>query len=159
MKIVEQSIIVNQSLSVVYDQWTQFEDFPQFMEGVKTVRQLDEKNLHWEADIGGKFETWDAEIFEQIPDKRIAWRSISGAQNSGVVNFDPISVRETKVTVSLSYEPQGAMENLGSALGVVNARVRGDLKRFKTFIEARGTPTGAWRGEIHGREVQLPSST
>jgi uncharacterized membrane protein len=159
MKIVEQSIIVNQPLSVVYDQWTQFEDFPQFMEGVKTVQQLDEKNLHWEADIGGKFETGDAEIFEQIPDQRIAWRSISGAQNSGVVNFEPISVKETKVTVNLSYEPQGAMENLGSALGVVNARVRGDLERFKTFIEARATPTGAWRGEIHGREVQLPSST
>jgi uncharacterized membrane protein len=156
MKTIEKSIEVSQPVHVVYNQWTQFEEFPRFMDGVKEVRQLDEKRLHWRADVGGKLEEWDAEIFEQIPDQRIAWRSIGGAKNSGLVTFTPLSPNETKVSLSLHYDPESATEKFGSALGVVNARVSGDLKRFKDFIEERGAATGAWRGEIHGRDVQSP---
>jgi uncharacterized membrane protein len=153
MKTIEKSIIVNVPLRTVYNQWTQFEEFPLFMEGVKEVRQLDDKRLQWRAEIGGKTEEWEAEIFQQIPDERIAWRSTSGAKNSGRVIFAPVEVDETKIFLQLHYEPEGAAENIGDALGFISARVAGDLQRFKTFIEQRGEPTGAWRGEIHGREV------
>jgi uncharacterized membrane protein len=156
MKTIQKSIEVSQPVNVVYNQWTQFEDFPRFMEGVKEVRQLDDKRLHWKADIGGKTEEWDAEIFEQIPDERIAWRSVGGAKNSGMVNFQPLGTNQTRVTVNVNYEPQETTEKLGSALGMVSARVTGDLKRFKEFIENRGGATGGWRGEIHGREVEPP---
>jgi uncharacterized membrane protein len=135
-------------LSAAYNQWTQFEDFPRFMEGVKHVQQLDDKRLHWHAEIGGKDEQWEAEITEQKPDERIAWRSTSGAKNAGVVTFHYIDEGKTRVTLQLDYEPQGAVENIGSALGVVERRVQGDLERFKEFIESRGQATGAWRGTI-----------
>ena len=154
MKTIEKSIEVTQPVNVVYNQWTQFEDFPKFMKGVKTVLQLDDKTLHWKAEFGGKTEEWDAEIFEQIPDQRIAWRSITGAKNSGMVNFHPLGDNQTRITVNVNYDPQGAVENLGDALGVVRARIAGDLRHFKDFIESRGAPTGGWRGEIHGRNVE-----
>ena len=154
MKTIEKSIEVTQPVSVVYDQWTQFEDFPKFMTGVKQVLQLDDTTLHWKAEVGGKIEEWDAEIFEQVPDQRIAWRSISGAKNSGTVDFRPLDGNKTKVTVNLNYDPKGTVENIGGALGVVGARVSGDLERFKNFIENRGAPTGAWRGQIHGPEIE-----
>jgi uncharacterized membrane protein len=153
METIEKSIEVDAPVSAVYNQWTQFEEFPRFMEGVEAVTQLDDKRLHWKAEIAGKVKEWDAEIFEQIPDQRIAWRSMMGAKNSGMVNFFPIGTNTTRVTLSLNYEPEGAIEKVGDALGVVSSRVEGDLKRFKEFIESRGQETGGWRGQIRGREV------
>ena len=151
METIEKSIEINCNIRAVYDQWTQFEDFPHFMEGVKTVKQLDDKRLHWAAEIGGKTKEWDAEIFEQQPDQRIAWRSTEGAQNSGRVDFQPLEGQRTRVALRISYEPEGAIEKIGDAL--VNRRVEGDLKRFKEFIESKGSSAG-WRGEIHGRTVE-----
>ncbi|MCI0747471.1 MAG: SRPBCC family protein [Verrucomicrobia subdivision 3 bacterium] len=158
METIEKSIEVDAPISTVYNQWTQFEEFPRFMEGVKEVRQLDEKRLHWVAEVAGKRKEWDAEIFEQTPDQRIAWRSTVGARNSGQVSFQPIANNATRIALKLNYDPEGATESIGDALGVVGRRVEGDLKRFKEFIQARQHETGAWRGEIHGRKVQPPGS-
>jgi uncharacterized membrane protein len=158
MQHVEKCIVVEAPLSAVYNQWTQFEEFPRFMEGVEQVKQLDDKRLLWKATIGGKTKEWYAEIFEQIPDQRVAWRSTSGALNTGMVNFESAGPGETKVSLKLNFEPEGALENLGSFLGVVGSRVEGDLKRFKEFIEERGRETGGWRGQIHGRHVNSPAS-
>ena len=158
MDHVEKTIEVDAPISTVYNQWTQFEEFPRFMEGVESVHQLDDKRLHWRAEIGGKMVEWDAEIFEQIPDRRIAWRSMSGAMNSGMVNFEPIDSGRTRVCLKVNYQPDSATEKIGSALGVVSHRVEGDLKRFKEYIERRGVETGAWRGRIEGKEVQSPES-
>ena len=153
MAHIEKSIEVEVPLSTVYNQWTQFESFPQFMHGVKEVRQLDEKRLHWRAEIAGKEKEWDAEITQQIPDQRIGWRSISGATNAGSVDFRPLGTNRTEVTLRLEYDPEGVTENVGDAVGIVSGQVSGDLKRFKEFIEKRGVETGAWRGEIENREV------
>jgi uncharacterized membrane protein len=142
----------------VYNQWTQFEEFPMFMEGVKEVRQTDDKRLHWVAEVGGKRKEWDAEIFQQIPDRSIAWRSMAGAKNSGEVSFARTQDNGTMVCLRLNYDPEGALENVGDALGVVGRRVEGDLQRFKEFIQDRQRETGAWRGEIHGRKVEPPGS-
>src|SRR4051812_14809455 len=144
MEHIEKSIDVNAPLSTVYNQWTQFEDFPEFMEGVMEVRQLDDKRLHWRARIGGKEKTWGAEIFEQVPDERIAWRSVSGVMNTGQVWFQSLGANQTRVCLKLNYDPDGVIENIGDALGVVSARVAGDLQRFKKFIETRGAETGSW---------------
>ena len=154
MEHIEKAVDVEAPLSTVYNQWTQFEEFPKFMEGVVEVRQLDDKRLHWRAKVAGKEKEWDAEIFEQAPDERIAWRSISGALNTGQVTFQSLGANKTRVSLKINYDPTGALENIGDALGVVSLRVDGDLKRFKEFIEKRSAETGAWRGEIHGREVQ-----
>ena len=151
MASIEKSIHVNVPVHTAYNQWTQFEDFPRFMEGVREVRQLDDKHLHWRAEIAGKDTEWDAVITEQIPDERIAWTNTSGAKNAGVVTFHRIDPQTTKLMLQLDYEPEGAMENIGSALGMVGRRVEGDLERFKEFIEARGQETGAWRGEVRQR--------
>lgn len=149
MANIEKSIEVNAPVRVAYDQWTQFESFPQFMEGVKEVRQQDDKHLHWKADVAGKKEEWEAEITEQIPDHRIAWRSMSGAPNAGAVTFHPISDNKTKVMLQLEAQPQSTTEKAGDALGILDRQVKGDLERFKKFIESRhGEPTGSWRGEI-----------
>ncbi len=148
MGTIEQSIEVQAPLSTAYNQWTQFEEFPRFMEGVEEVRQLDDKRLHWIAEIGGKREEWDAEITEQRPDERVAWRSTTGAPNAGVVTFHRLSDDMTKVMLQLDYEPEGMVEKVGDALGIVERRTKGDLERFKEFIESRGTETGAWRGKI-----------
>lgn len=148
MSIVEKSIEVNVPCSAAYNQWTQFEDFPKFMEGVEEVTQIDDTHLHWHAEIGGVDKEWNAEITEQIPDERIAWHSTSGAVNSGVVTFDEISANSTLVTVQMQYEPEGAVENVGDAMGVLGRRVEGDLERFKEFLESRGRETGAWRGSV-----------
>jgi uncharacterized membrane protein len=148
MKSIEKTIIVNVPLSQAYNQWTQFEEFPHFMEGVKEVKQLDDKSLHWKAEIAGKSEEWNAEITEQIPDQRIAWRSTSGAKNSGEVNFSAQGANQTEVILEVEYGPEGMVENLGDLVGLVSARILGDLNRFKDFIEARHTATGGWRGEI-----------
>ena len=153
MDHVEKCIEVDAPLSMVYNQWTQFEEFPRFMEGVEEVKQLDEKRLRWRAEIAGKVVEWDAEIFEQIPDRRVAWRSTTGALNTGMVNFESLGPNRTKIWLKLNYKPEGAMEKIGSALGVISQRVEGDLERFKEFIEDRGSETGAWRGQIEGRHV------
>ena len=153
METTEKSIEVNQPVSRVYNQWTQFEDFPQFMEGVERVEQVDDKRLHWVATIGGKRKEWDAEIYEPIPENRIAWRSTSGAPNAGVVVFQPLGPDRTRVSLRLAYEPESFGEKVGDALGFVTRRIEGDLERFKEFIQNRGVETGAWRGEISSGTV------
>jgi uncharacterized membrane protein len=148
MAAVTESVDVHRPLQTVYNQWTQFEEFPRFMEGIEEVRQLDDKHLHWVAEIAGRREEWDAEITEQKPDERVAWKSTNGHGQAGVVTFHRLSDDETRVTVQMEWEPEGVTETAGSALGLDSRRVRGDLERFKEFIESRGEETGAWRGEI-----------
>jgi len=148
MATIEKSIDVDVPVRTAYNQWTQFEEFPRFMEGVQEVRQLGDRRLQWRASIGGKEKQWTAEIAEQIPDDRIAWRSTSGARNAGVVTFHRLSDTKTRLMLQLEYDPEGAVENVGDAVGAVSRRVAGDLERFKEFIEARQRETGAWRGEI-----------
>jgi uncharacterized membrane protein len=148
MSKIEKSIDVNVPVRTAYDQWTQFEEFPNFMEGVESVQQLDDRHLTWRAEISGKDVEWNAEISEQIPDTRIAWRSTSGAPNAGVVSFFRLSDDRCRVTLQIDYEPQGFVETVGDWLGVMSRRVEGDLERFKKFIESRGVETGAWRGAI-----------
>lgn len=148
MARVEQSIEVKVPIRTAYNQWTQFEEFPQFMDKVEEVKQLDDKHLHWRASMAGKTEEWDAVISEQIPDERIAWASTGGATNAGVVTFHYIDPNTTKVMLQLDYEPEGVVEKAGSALGIPQKQIEGDMERFKKFIEARGAETGAWRGEV-----------
>lgn len=148
MAKTEKSVDVHAPLREVYNQWTQFEQFPMFMEGVEQVTQLDDKHLHWKAKVGGKLQEWDADITEQLPDQRIAWRSTSGDVNAGVVTFHRIADDTTRIMLQLEYEPQGALESVGSALGFLDRQVKGDLERFKTLIERQGQATGEWRGAI-----------
>lgn len=145
---VEESIEVNVPVSTAYNQWTQFEEFPRFMDSVHEVRQVDNTHLHWRADVAGKEKEWDAEITEQVPDKRIAWRSTSGVSNGGVVTFHKIDESTTKIMLQMQYEPEGAVESNGDALGAVRMETRRNLERFKAMIETRGKETGAWRGEV-----------
>jgi uncharacterized membrane protein len=156
MASIEKAIDVNVPAQVAYDQWTQFEEFPRFMDGVESVQQLDERRLHWKANIGGAVEQWDAEITEQIPGKRIAWRSTSGARNAGVVTFHRISDDSARVMLQLDYEPETWSESLGDLLGFVTRRVEGDLERFKQFIEDRGVATGTWHGKIASADDRAP---
>lgn len=148
MASIQKTIEVNVPVTMAYNQWTQFEDFPKFMDGIEEVKQLDDKSLHWKAKIGGKNEEWMAKIDEQIPDKRIAWHSTSGARNDGIVTFEPLGPTKTQVMLHLEYDPEGIVETVGDKLGFVTRRVEGDLERFKKFIESRGTETGAWRGSV-----------
>jgi uncharacterized membrane protein len=154
MSTVENSIEVNVPVNTAYNQWTQFEDFPKFMEGITEVRQLDDTHLHWSANIAGKHKEWDAEISEQIPDKRIAWHSTTGARNAGVVTFHKISDDTTRIMLQMDYDPEGVTENVGDAMGVFSSRVEGDLERFKEFLESRGHETGAWRGSVDQGRTQ-----
>jgi uncharacterized membrane protein len=139
---------------MAYNRWTLFETFPQFMEGVKEVRQLDDKRLFWRAEIGGKEETWEAEIVEQVPDRKIAWRSISGTPTAGTVVFEPIDDGHCRIMLTMEYEPQGLTETVGSALGFDGRKVEGDLTRFKELTESQGVETGGYRGQIEGGEVR-----
>jgi uncharacterized membrane protein len=148
MASVIQTIDVRVPVRTAYDQWTQFESFPQFMEGVKEVRQTDATHLHWTATINGNSEHWEGEITQQIPDERVAWKSTTGAPNAGVVTFHRLGPAQTRVTVQMEWQPQGAAEGVGSALGFDDRQIKGDLERFKTFIEERGSATGAWRGTV-----------
>ena len=148
MATIEERIEVEVPVRTAYNQWTQFETFPSFMEGVESVRQTDDTHLHWVAAIGGVTRAWDAEITEQHPDERIAWRATSGKRNGGVVTFHRLSDDRSKVMVQLEFEPEGTRERVGSAVGVDARRVRGDLRRFKEMIESRGSETGAWRGDV-----------
>ena len=148
MSEVTESVDVEVPVQTAYNQWTQFEEFPSFMEGIVEVRQLDNTHLHWVAEIGGKRHEWNAEITEQRPDERVAWRSTNGTTNSGVVTFHRLSDSMTRVTVQMDWEPEGVTESVGAAIGVDTRRVRGDLERFKEMLENRGAETGAWRGEV-----------
>lgn len=148
MSTIEKSIEVNVPVRTAYNQWTQFEEFPRFMEGVKEVKQLDDRQLHWKAEISGREKEWDAEIIEQTPDQRIAWTSRGGFINGGVVTFHRLSNARSMVMLQMWYDPQGFLENTGDALGVVSSRIQGDLERFKEFIEQRGHETGSWRGQV-----------
>jgi uncharacterized membrane protein len=150
MERIEKTIEVDRPVRTVYNQWTQFEEFPRFMEGVKEVKQLDDTHVHWHAEIWGKDKEWDAEITEQVPDQKIGWKSISGdAPNAGTVRFEPLGPDRTLVRLVMAYEPQGAVENVGDALGVLSMRVQNSVKNFKEYIESRQVEDGAWRGTVH----------
>ena len=148
MSKIMEAVDVRVPVRTAYDQWTQFETFPKFMEGVKSVRQLDDTTLEWVADVAGREKTWKAKITEQEPDQRIAWTSTEGAHNAGVVTFHRLDDASSRVTLQLDVDPEGPVENAGAALGLVTRRVKADMERFRDFIEARGTETGAWRGEV-----------
>jgi uncharacterized membrane protein len=153
MHRIEKSIEVGVPIRTAYNQWTQFEEFPRFMEGVESVKQLDDKRLHWRANIYGKTEEWDAVIEEQEPDQRITWHSTSGNDIAGKVSFASQDPNRTRINLEMGYDPEGAVENIGTWLGVVDRRIEADLKRFKEFIEKRGVETGGWRGEIENQQV------
>ena len=147
MSAIEESIQVQAPLRAVYDQWTQFEEFPKFMEGIEEVRQLDATHLHWVAAFAGQHHEWDAEVTEQRPDERVAWKNTDGKDNAGVVTFHRLDDNQTQVMVQMDFVPEGIVEKLGTALGVPDSRVKGDLKRFKELVEA-GTTADGWRGEV-----------
>lgn len=153
MSKIEQSIDVQVPVRVAYDQWTQFESFPQFMEGVESVRQLDDTHLHWVATIAGKRQEWDAEISQQVPDQRVAWHATSGDENAGAVDFHRLSDDATRVTLTMDVQPSSVVEKIGTALGITESSVKGDLERFKKFVEERQSSTGGWRGEVEGGQV------
>ncbi|MFF3165853.1 SRPBCC family protein [Streptomyces sp. NPDC003273] len=150
MSQVEESIEVNVPVRAAYNQWTQFQDFPQFMDGVERIEQRTDTLTHWKTKIGGVEREFDAEITEQIPDERVAWSTIGGdAKQAGVVTFHYIDDNTTKIMLQFDYDPQGLAETVGDKLGFVKRQATGDLRRFKEFIESRGgTETGAWRGEV-----------
>ena len=148
MSNIEQSIDVEVSVRTAYDQWTQFEEFPRFMEGVEEIRQTDDTHLHWRTRIAGREKEFDAVINEQTPDQRIAWTSQGGPEHAGVVTFHRLDEGRTRVMVQMDYEPEGLIEKAGDVLGIVTSRVKGDLERFKEMIEQRGVESGGWRGEV-----------
>jgi uncharacterized membrane protein len=145
---IDESIEVEVPVSTAYNQWTQFEEFPLFMEGVDDVRQQGDTRLHWVATIGGHTAEWDAKILEQHPDEQISWISEDGKKTRGTVSFEALGDSKTRIRLSMSYQAEGPLEQLGSAAGLDAKRVGGDLKRFKELIESRGTESGEWRGEI-----------
>src|SRR6476469_4218747 len=147
-RTIDESIEVNVPVSVSYNQWTQFEDFPLFMEGVEHVQQLDDTRLHWVANVAGKKAEWDAKILEQHPDRQISWISEDGKKTRGTVTFESLGEKRTLVRLSLGYQAEGFVEAVGSAAGLDRRRVEGDLERFKQLIEGRGTETGAWREDV-----------
>lgn len=153
MSQILESIDVDVPVRTAYDQWTQFESFPEFMEGIERVEQLTDTTLEWSANIAGVDRSWMAEITEQTPDQRIAWKAVDGAANAGVVTFHRLDDHKSRVTLQLDVEPEGVVESVGDALGFVQRRAKGDLERFKTFIEDRQAPTGAWRGEVKQTDV------
>ncbi len=148
MKTIEQSIEVDVPVNTAYNQWTQFEEFPQFMAGVETVRQIDDTHLHWKASIGGIEREWDAEITEQTPDQRIAWTATDGTGNAGVVTFHRLDENKSRVMLQMTIAGQDLLEKIGEKLGVIESQVEADMARFKEMIEERGTETGAWRGDV-----------
>ena len=147
-RVIESSIEVDVPVSAAYNQWTQFEEFPQFMDGVEEVRQLGDTRLHWVASVGGRRAEWDAKILEQHPDRQISWISEDGKKTRGTVTFESLGEERTLVRLSLGYQAEGFVEAVGSAAGFDRRRVEGDLARFKELIEGRGTATGAWREDI-----------
>ena len=148
MSTIEESIEVQAPLSAVYNQWTQFEEFPRFMEGIEKITQTDDTHMHWVAEFGGSHHEWDAEVTEQKPDERVAWKATDGLDNAGVVTFHRIDDANTKVMVQMDFATEGIKEKIGDAVGAPAHRVKGDLGRFKEMIEAAGGETGSWRGEV-----------
>jgi uncharacterized membrane protein len=154
---VEKTILVDVPVSTAYNQWTQFEDFPQFMGGVERVSQVGDDRLEWVAEIAGVSRSWEAKILEQVPDQKIAWAATEGATNAGAVTFQDAGKGQTSVQLTLEYEPEGLVENVGDKLNIVENQAERDLERFKAFIEAEGYATGAWRGSIsEGAQVETP---
>jgi carbon monoxide dehydrogenase subunit G len=145
---VEKRILVNVPVSTAYNQWTQFEEFPHFMGGVKSVTQLSDDRLQWVAEIGGVRREWEARILEQVPDRRVAWAATEGATNAGSVDFEDIGGGQTSLQLTLDYEPEGLVEKVGDKLNVVERQAEADLQRFKEFIEDAGYASGAWRGSV-----------
>lgn len=148
MSTIEKSVRVHVPVRTAYDQWTQFETFPKFMGGVKQVKQIDDKHLHWKAEIAGVDREWDAEIVHQEPDDRIAWRATDGAQNDGTVSFASIGTDEAQVSLRMEFDPEGFVETVGDVAHVIEMQVERDLENFKDFIENREAETGAWRGSV-----------
>ncbi|MEX0168309.1 SRPBCC family protein [Streptomyces sp. LMG1-1-1.1] len=160
MSKVEQTIDVDVPVRSAYDQWTQFEDFPRFMEGVEEVRQLDDRHCHWQTKVAGVRREFDTEIVDQLPDERIAWRSTGeGIRQKGVVSFQSLDADHTRVRLAMDVEPDGMAEKAANALGMLDRRVKGDLKRFKGFIEDHEQATGGWRGRIRPQDADVPTST
>lgn len=158
MERIEKVIEVDCPIRTVYNQWTQFEEFPRFMDGVEAVEQLDDTHVRWRARIFGRELTWDAEITEQVPDDHIGWKSVSGdAPSAGVVRFEPLPGSRTRVRLVMAYEPQDAVQNVGDALGILSRQVQKSVENFKEYIESRGREDGAWRGAVHN-SVSRPSS-
>ena len=153
MERIEEHIEVQAPLKAVYNQWTQFEEFPRFMSGVKQVTQIDPTHVHWRAEIAGNEKEWDAEITEQEPDRRIPWKSVAGAENAGTVRFEAVGPERTLVHLAMAYEPEGLFENVGDTLGFIGRHVEQTLFDFKNFIEQRGHETGGWRGKVHDSAV------
>ncbi|UJW29097.1 SRPBCC family protein [Saccharothrix sp. AJ9571] len=148
MGTITETVEVGVPVSTAYNQWTQFESFPQFMEGVEEVRQLDDTHTHWKVKIGGAEREFDATITEQHPDERVAWRSDDGPRHAGVITFHRIDDNRTRVTAQMDIDPEGFIENVGDKLGVLDRRIKGDMKRFESFIESRGRESGSWRGDV-----------
>ncbi len=151
---LEKVVEVDRPLRTVYDQWTQFEEFPRFMAGVKEVRQLDDSHLLWRAEVLGREKQWEAEITEQEPDTRISWKSVAGARNAGTVRFEPLGTDRTRVRLTMAYEPEDTTDNIGDALGALRLQVARSVQGFKDFIEGQKTETGAWRGTVSNSTPQ-----
>ncbi len=148
MTSVTESVDVEVPISVVYNQWTQFESFPEFMNGVERIIQTDDRHSHWVTKIGGADREFDTEITEQHPEERVAWKSTDGTTHAGVITFHRLSEQSTRVTAQIDWQPEGLVEKAGAVLGVDDHQVKADLKRFKKFIESRGQETGGWRGDV-----------
>lgn len=148
MSTVTESIDVDVPIKIAYDQWTQFESFPEFMDGVQEIRQIDDTHLHWVVKVGGITREFDATITEQHPEERVAWRADDGPDHAGVVTFHRLDDEQTRVTAQMDIDPEGFVENVADKAGILDRKVRGDLKRFKEFIENRGSATGTWRGDV-----------
>jgi uncharacterized protein YndB with AHSA1/START domain len=153
---IEKTVTVDVPISTAYNQWTQFEEFPQFMGGVQTVEQLDDRRLRWVAEIAGVRREWYADILEQRPDEKVAWAATEGATNAGAVYFIAAGPNQTQVTLELEYDPEGLVEKAGDALNLIERQAASDLEKFKTFIESRGAETGGWRGEVGAPAVGTP---
>jgi uncharacterized membrane protein len=153
METLRKDFEVGVAPRTAYNQWTQFEEFPRFMEDVKEVRQLDDTHLHWRATVAGKEKEWDAEITEQVPDRVIAWRSTSGTPNAGRVTFEPLGAERTRVCLEMEYEPETALEKAGDAMGILSRKIDRTVEDFTEYLESRGSETGAWRGEVHGGQA------
>jgi uncharacterized membrane protein len=147
-RTIDEAIDVNVPVSTAYNQWTQFEEFPLFMDGIEHVEQREDTRLHWVATVGGRTAEWDAKILEQHPDRQISWISEDGKKTRGTVTFEPLAEQKTLIRLSMSYQAEGLAEQLGSSAGLDARRIRGDLERFKQLIESRGAESGAWRGEV-----------
>lgn len=151
MATVTESVDVDVDVTTAYNQWTQFETFPEFMSGVESITQVDARRNHWHTKIGGVDREFDTEIVEQLPDERVAWKSTDGTTHAGVVTFHKLAPESTRITVQLDWQPEGLAEKAGAALGFDDRRVKDDMKRFKSFIEERGSETGGWRGAVPRR--------